>query len=148
MNNQSVVQETVGTPKVFVLSTISGSKTPEETLQSLDKYGIERFVSEEGKLMIKSWTVAADDFVTPEQAAIIRSNTPSSECRDDLDWLSKNLESVREEFGNRWIAIYENRVVGSATKLPELMSQVEKFDKPLITFIPSEPTTWISTYAS
>ena len=44
--------------------------------------------------MIKYWQIGAEDFVSPEQAAIIRSDRPSPEQGDELDWLSKNLANV------------------------------------------------------
>jgi hypothetical protein len=146
MNNQASLQTAMANPEAIYDSITTGAKSSEEILRSLDKFGIEWFVTEGGDLMIKSWTVAAQDFVTPEQAANIRSNRPSTECSDDLDWLSQNLEGVREQFSNKWIAICEKRIVGSSTGIPELMAQVGQFDKPLITFIPAEPTTWVSTY--
>jgi len=148
MNNISAVQEVIGGLKLNIESGASGSKPPEEILRSLDKYDIEWYVSEGGDLWIRSWTVVAEKFVTPEQATVIRAERPSPEGRDDLDWLSKNLEDVKREFANRWIAVCESRVVGSAPNILELLEQVRAFEKPLITFISPEPTTWISTYAN
>lgn len=147
MNGQISLQAAIVDPKLIYDSISTGAKSSEEILRSLDKFGIEWFVTEGGDLMIKSWTVAAQKFVSPEQAADIRSIRPLAECGDELDWLSQNLEGVREQFSNEWIAICENRIVGSSASIAELMSQVVQFDKPLITFIPAEPTTWVSTYA-
>jgi hypothetical protein len=146
MKDQASIQTAMGNPKLIFDSIATGARSSEEILRYLDKFGIEWFVTEGGDLMIKSWTVAAQDFVTPEQAANIRSNRATTEYSDDLDWLSQNLEVVRRQFSNKWIAICENRIVGSSTSIPELMAQVGQFDKPLITFIPAEPTTWVSTY--
>jgi hypothetical protein len=147
MNTNSVAQEMMGGLKLKIASGTSASKSPEEILRALDKYGIEWYVSEEADLLIKSWTVVAEKFVGPEEATVIRAKRPSPECKDDLDWLCKNLEGVKREFLNRWIAVCKNRVVGSAVNVLELMEQVKQFEKPLITFIPGEPPIWKFTYA-
>ncbi len=148
MNTQSSFQTEIGNRSLFIEQIISGSGSPEEVLKSLEKFGFEWHISEEGHSKIKSWTVAAEGFVTPAQAADIRASKPVNECGDDLDWLSKNLENVRAEFGNKWIAICENKIVGSSTSLPELIVQVEQFDKPLITFMTADQSTWTSIYAN
>src|SRR3990172_7429088 len=45
------------------------------------------------------------------------------------------------------VAVYSNEIVASALNLSDLMSHITKFDKPLVTFIPSEPVVWNFTYA-
>jgi hypothetical protein len=132
---------------VRLIST-SGTKSPKEFLETLDKIGIEWYVTEKGTLMIKYWQIGAEDFVPSEQAAIIRSDRPSPEQGDELDWLSKNLPNVRGRYGGQWIAVYNNEIVVAAPDLPDLIRQIGGFDRPLITFIPAEPVVWTFTYAS
>jgi len=132
---------------VRLIST-SGTKSPKEFLETLDKFGIDWYVTEEGTLMIKYWQIGAEDFVPSEQAAIIRSERPSPEQGDELDWLSKNLPNVRGRYSGQWIAVYNNEIVAAAPDFPDLIRQIGGFDRPLITFIPAEPVVWTFTYAS
>ncbi|MGA2466205.1 MAG: DUF5678 domain-containing protein [Thermodesulfobacteriota bacterium] len=129
------------------LKAMLTSANPEETLEMLDKIGLEPFVTEEGGLLVRIWTIAAEDFVPREQAAIIRTKRATPEQSDDLDWLSKNLAVIREQYAGKWIAVYEGAVIDHAPALPELLDRISKFDRPLITFIPAEPITWTFTYA-
>jgi hypothetical protein len=133
-----------------ILRSISGSgtKSPEEFLETLDKFGIEWYVTEKGTLTIKYWQIGAGDFVPPEQAAIIRSDRPSPEQGDELDWLSKNLPNVHGRYGSQWIAVYNNEIVAAAPDLADLIRQIGRFDRPLVTFIPADPVVWTFTYAS
>jgi hypothetical protein len=136
---------------IVSLAVSTGAKSPEEALkvlERLDKIGIESFVTEVGDLLIRYWTVGAQGFVSPEHAAVIRSKRPSPEGTDRLDWLSKNLTLIRSQYGGQWVAIYGNEVVAAAPNLRDLMNQVAGFDRPLITFIPSEPVVWTFTYAN
>ena len=129
------------------LKAMLTSANPEETLEMLDKSGLEPFVTEEGGLLVRIWTIAAEDFVPREQAAIIRAKRATPEQSDDLDWLSKNLAVIRGQYAGKWIAVYEGAVIDHAPALPELLDRISKFDRPLITFIPAEPVTWTFTYA-
>jgi hypothetical protein len=138
----------IGGLKVFVTSVSTGAKSPEEILEALGKYGIEWHLTEEGTLMIRYWQVAAEGFVSPEKAAVIRSRTSPPGQGSELDWLSKNLQRVREEYGGQWVAVYDDRIVAADRNLSNLMTQIGEFDKPLITFIPSEPTVWTFTYVN
>jgi len=140
--------ERIGELKTVISSVITRVKSPEEVLEMLDRFGIESFVTEEGDLLIRFWQVGKEDFVSPEHAAIIRSKRPSPKQSDELDWLSKHLEDIRREYGGQWIAIYENEIVAAAATLPSLLNQIAEYDKPFITFIPSEPIVWTFTYAS
>ena len=133
---------------ILSLISTSGTKSPEEFLETLDKIGIEWYVTEKGTLMIKYWQIGAEDSVPSEQAAMICSDRPSPEQGDDLDWLSKNLPNVRGRYGGQWVAVYNDEIVAAAPDLPDLMRQIGGFDRPLITFIPAEPVVWTFTYAS
>ena len=132
----------------IIISTPTRAKSPEETLESLTEFDIDWYVTEEGTLMIRYWQIAAEDFVSQEQAAEIRLTRQSPEQSDKLDWLSKNLQSIRSKYAGQWIAIYDNRIVAAATNLPDLMNKVIEFDRPFITFISSDQVVWDFTYAS
>lgn len=147
MNFQMKSSETVLDSQITEKYVLTSGKSPEEVLSLLGKYGIEWHVTEEGTLMIKYWQVGAEDFVPIEHAAIIRASSPSPEQSDKLDWLSKNMQNIRSEYGGQWVAVYDDRIVASAQLLPELMNQILEYDRPLITFIPAEPVVWTFTYA-
>ncbi len=128
--------------------TITNAKSPHEELESLTNAGIEWHVTREGTLWYKIWQIGAEDFATPEQVAIIQETQQPPEQSDELDWLSSNLNSIRQDYAGQWIAIYENRIVGSAEDLPGLLTQIAQIDKPFITFIPSGQIVWNFTYAN
>jgi len=137
----------IGEVKANLKAMLTSAKSPEETLEMLDRIGLEPFVTEEGDLLVRIWTVAAEDFVPREEAAIIRAKRATSEKSDDLDWLSKNLAAIRGQYAGEWIAVYEGKVIDHAPALPELLGRISEFERPLITFIPAEPVTWTFTYA-
>jgi len=133
--------------KTFVTSMATSAKSPEETLEMLDRMGLEPFVTEEGDLYFRSWTIAAQGFVTPEYAAIIRSKRTTPEHGNELDWLSKNLADIQLQYAGQWIAIYANAVVAASPTLHDLLGQIVGIDRPFITFIPTGPVVWKFTYA-
>jgi hypothetical protein len=143
--------EKIGDLKTILTSvTATGTKSLDQalnTLDRLDRLGIESFVTEEGDLWIKFWEIEAEDFVSPEHAAVIRSKRTAPEGIDNLDWLSKNLPHIRSQYGGQWIAVHSNAVVAAALNLSHLMNQIVEYDRPLITFIPAEPVVWTFTYA-
>ena len=137
----------IGEVKANLKAMLTSAKSPEQTLEMLDKIGLEPFVTEEGDLLVRIWTIAAEDFIPREEAAIIRTKRAASEQSDHLDWLSKNLAVIRGQYAGKWIAVYEGAVIDHAPALPELLDRISQFDRPLITFIPAEPVTWTFTYA-
>lgn len=143
--------EKIGELKTTLTSGAStGAKSLEQaldTLDTLDRFGTESFVTEEGDLWIKFWEIEAEDFVSPEHAAVIRSKRIAPEGTDKLDWLSKNLTHIRSQYGGQWVAIHSNAVVAAALNLSHLMDQIAEYDRPLITFIPAESVVWTFTYA-
>jgi len=151
MKYSTQVFKEIGDFKSVIESISVAAKKPAEALFALDKLGIESYVTEEGHLMIRYWQIGAEDFLTPEQAAIIRTSRPSPEESSPIDWVSKNLEILRHEYASKWIAVHDNAVVASAvasaSSLPELISQISGFDRPFITVIPAEPIVWNFTYA-
>jgi len=152
MTNSIKTYEVMSDSKTIFKSIGStGAKSPEEALtflERLDTMEIESFVTETGDLFIRYWTIEAQSFVNPEHVAVIRSKRPSPKGTDKLDWLSRNLTLIRSQYHGQWVAIYSNEVVAAAPNLPDLMSQVTEFDRPLITFIPTEPIVWTFTYAN
>ena len=140
--------EEIRSLKNSIVSTSSGAKSPHEVLEALTKFNIDWYVTEKGTLMIRYWQVAAEGFVSPEQAAAIRLARQSPEQSDELDWLSKNLDSIRRDYAGRWVAIYENRIVAASDELPNLMNKITQFEKPFITFIPADQIVWTFTYAN
>jgi hypothetical protein len=141
----------IGELKTVITSvTATGARSPEEALETLgrlDRLGIESFVTEEGDLYIKSWTIGAENFVSPEHAAVIRSKRRSPEHGNELDWLSKNLADIQPRYVGQWIAIYANAVVAANPTLHDLLGQIAGIDGPFITFIPTGPVVWKFTYA-
>lgn len=131
----------------IIASTSTGDKSPQEALEALTRAGFDCYVTEGGDLAIKYWQIIKG-FVSSEQAAIIRTTQQPQEQTDELEWLSKNLESIRPDYADQWVAISGNRIVAANSDLPNLMSQITQFDKPFITFIPSDQIVWNLTYAS
>lgn len=131
----------------IIESSFVGTMSPEEVLVTLDKRGLESYVTEEGALYIKTWQLGAENFVPPRHAMAIRSSRQAPDESNKLDWLSRNLQDVREEFGGKWVAVHCNEIVAFAPNLPDLMHQVASIDNPLVTFIPEEPVVWNFTYA-
>lgn len=135
----------------FISSASTQGATGDEVLDYLDKMKIDWCVSEEGSLVLRYWQIGADTFVPPEKAAIIRSTKSSSEQVDNLDWLNKNLDKIRESHSGKWIAIHKNAIVASGPNMPGVLSQLGQLagiDKPLITYIPEEPILWTFAYAN
>jgi len=149
MKYSTKVYEDIKAVKTTTITSVcTGAKSPEEVFETLDRLGFESYVTKEGDLWVKSWQIGAEGFVSPGQVAVIRSNRPSLERVDKLDWLSKNLQNIRGRYSDQWVAVYSNEIIAAASNLPDLMSQIGGFDRPLITFIPAEPVVWTFTYAS
>jgi len=147
MNYSAKTSEEIGALTATIASTSTGARSPEEVLEALTKFGIDWYITEEGNLMIRYWQIGAQGFVSPEKAAEIRLTRRSPEQGDELDWLGRNLESIRSRYASQWVAIYENRIVAAAADLPSLMNQITQFDKPFVTFIPADQIVWTFTYA-
>src|SRR3990170_8109630 len=139
--------EKIGDFKSVIESMSIEAQSPTELLSALDRIGIESYVTEEGHLIIRYWQIGAEDFVPPEQASIIRTSRHLPDQGDNMDWLSKNLQTIRQEYGGKRVAGYNQRIVASSSTLTSLMNQIEEYDRPLITLIPAEPVIWTFTYA-
>jgi len=147
MKLSTMTFEKIGDFKSVIESLSIEAQSPTELLSALDRIGIESYVTEEGHLMIRYWQIGAEDFVPPEQASIIRTSRRPTDQADNMDWLSKNLQTIRQEYGGKWVAVYNERIVASSFTLPDLVNQIEEYDRPLITLIPAEPVIWKFTYA-
>lgn len=130
-----------------IISAVAG-RSPEETLEALDRYGMQWHVSKGGDLLLRSWQVVAKGFVSPEQAAEIRIGREMPEELDHLEWLSSNLEELRRLYAGQWIAIAHGEVVASAPTLPELVEAAETvgIERPFVTFITEQDITWNMAY--
>jgi hypothetical protein len=138
-------RDTIGDFRKTIKSVTTYAKSPEEVLAHLDKLGLESYVTEKGDLAVKCWQIH-EGIVSEEYAAIIRSSQSSPMERDKMDWLSKNLQTIQQEYAGQWIAVGDGEIVAAAPTLPELLILIGDVGKPLITFIPAEPTVWTFTY--
>lgn len=145
------VSGSVGDPAVKqideIISAVAGI-SPEETLEALDRYGIESYISGEGTLFIRYWQVVAERFVSPERAAEIRISQREPEHVANLDWLSSNMAELRRLYTGQWIAIAHGEVIASAPTLPELVEATEATGvaSPFVTFMAEQETTWDMAY--
>jgi len=137
--------DTIGDLRKTIESVSTWDKSPEEILEHLDKIGLKCYVTEKGDLLVKCWQII-EGFVSEEYAAIIRTGRSSPMEGDKMDWLSKNLQTIKEKYAGQWIAIGDNEIVASSPVLPELLTLIGDIDRPLVTFIPAEPIVWTFTY--
>jgi hypothetical protein len=140
-----VTEDFVGRLRQTIDVVSTGSYSAEEIMAHLDKIGMESFVTEKGDLAIKCWQII-EGFVSEEQAAVIRSTRSSPAEGSEMDWLSENLQSIQERYAGQWIAVRDNEIVASALTLPELLTLIADIDKPLVTFISTEPVVWEHIY--
>jgi len=135
--------------KDFLRSAVTGSRSPEETLQQLDSYGVDWYLTEEGHLMIRYWQIGAEGFVSPEQVGTIIAGRTIPTEGPALEWVSRNLEVLRQQYAGQWIAITGNQVVAHAQSLSDLLPQLSApgAERPFVTQIPAAPIVWHTTYA-
>ena len=140
--------DAVGEPisETIVYSLATSGKTPEEIF-ALSPFDIKWHISETGALWMKSWQVL-EDFVTPEKAMEIRFLEEPEQEHRELDWLSVNLQLLRDQYPDRWVAISNNEVIEAANTLNELIQILPENVSPFITFIPSEPVVWDFAYGN
>ncbi len=130
-------------------SALTSASSPAEVLKQLSSYGIEWYLTEKGTLAIKYWQIGAEDFVRPEQVAALREGSSEPPEADALEWVSKNLPDLRNQYPGKWVAVVDNWVACSADDLPSLMRQLseEGVERPFITQIPTHEIVWTTTYA-
>ncbi len=138
-------EDTIGDFRKTIESVSTCAESPQEILAHLDKIGMECYETQKGDLTVKCWRFI-EDFVSDEYAAIIRSYRSSPMEGDKMDWLSKNLQTIQEKYAGQWIAVGDNEIIASAPALPELLILIGDIDRPLVTFIPTEPIVWTFTY--
>lgn len=57
---------------------------------------------------------------------------------DNVQWLSNNLPWIREKYKNRWVAVYENKIIASNNEPAELIRKTRGLHESFITFIPED----------
>ena len=139
-----------GSTEEIVRSAVTGSRSQEEILEQLNSIGIEWYVTDQGHLLIRSWRVAAEDFVPIERVDDIRQGRKVPDESDALEWLSANLEDLNREYAGNWIAISDNAVVAASTTLQRLLSLIDerRIQNPFLTRVPEEPIIWETAYAN
>lgn len=139
------------TARDLIESALTGNLPFEEKLAflgGLEEADVESYLTEEGDLWVRYWQIGGRGFADRGEAAVIRQSRSVPGRANELDWLSRNLDSVREQYDGQWIAISGNEVSVSASSLSELMNQITELDQPFITFISPEPVVWSFTYAN
>jgi hypothetical protein len=133
--------------KLTIESVPTSGLSPEEILQRLDSYGVEWYLTEQGDLMVKSWQVGAEGFVSPERVGTIQIGPVPAEA-SSLQWVSHNLAELRQQHAGQWVAVVGEQVAAAAPTLPLLLDRVGELgiDRPFLTEIPAGPITWITTY--
>ncbi|HPC03420.1 MAG TPA: DUF5678 domain-containing protein [Syntrophales bacterium] len=134
--------------KIILESTSISSSTPESILKQFDTYGIEWHLTEKGDLFIKSWCIAAENFVPPEYVMELRNISESHSEANSLDWVSKHLSELTENYPGKWIAVKNGLVVADSDNVISLMKQLhdQSIESPFITKIPIQPVVWETTY--
>lgn len=140
-----VSENVIGNLRKIINSVPTGATSCEEILEHLERIGIEYHVTKTGDLALKYWQLFRG-FVSEEHAAVIRANRSSPPEGNRMDWLSENLQLIQERFAGQWIAVGDNEIISSAPTLPDLLALIGDIDKPLVTFMPSEPILWTFTY--
>ena len=129
---------------------VTSGRPPEEIFRQLDLYGIHWYVTDQGDLLIRSWQVAAEEFVPAEKVAEVRQSQTVPNDADALEWVSTNLEQLTSEYAGSWIAVSNNAVAAASINLHELLSriQAQSIQNPLITRVPEAPIIWETAYAN
>ena len=92
---------------------------------------------------------AAEQVYPPSPFA--RSQSSSGLSTDNLlAWFANNLETLRNQYGTRWILIKDNSVIDSSDDPTELqlVARRKGIAGPYITKIPPSSTIWRTAYGS
>lgn len=130
---------------------VSTGNHVEEFLEGLDAVNIEWYITEQGHLFTRQWRLEAENFVPAEQVEPLQDGREPPAEVTQLEWLSRNLDSLRKKHPGQWAAIAEFGVsLVVAGTLPQLMEKIaeDKIQNPFITQIPSDNVVWDTTYAS
>ena len=139
----------VGDTLKILESTVTSGRPRQEILQQLDSIGVEWYVTDQGSLWVRSWQVAAKDFIPIESVAEVRQGHTIPNDADALEWVSANLEHLTREYAGNWIAVSNNSVAAASTTLQELLCLIEaqSIHDPFLTQVPKGPITWNMAYA-
>lgn len=133
--------------KTFLDSVITPGAEPHRVLEQLDFAGIEHYVTPRGDLMIKTWQVAAEGFLSPTAVPLLQQTPPT--VGDALNWVSEHLNELREQYPGQWIAVSDGAVRAAAPTLPVLLAlaNAQGVAKPFVTQVPAGEVLWTMTYA-
>ena len=134
----------------LINSIVTGGSAPEEVLKEINSYGMKWHLTETGDLWLKSWRLGAENFVPAENVMKIREGGEVHSEANALEWVSKNLSYLRQEYPGKWIAVVDDEVVCASDSLTDLMQQLHdnNIEQPFITEIPAQPVVWTTTYAN
>lgn len=149
MTPMATIRDATSVPTEFPEAEVTGADTPEEVIETLNEYGVSWHLTQGGELWIRGWKVAAEEFIRPEDVPALRAENPREHETDDLDWVSRNLDQLREDYGGEWIAVVDGVVVGANPLLPGLVAQLNEQDvvDPFITQVPAGDVVWETAYA-
>ena len=138
------------TSKMMLEFAVTSGRSPEEILWQLDSIGIEWYVTNQGDLSIKTWQIAAENFVPAESVDDIRRCHVIPDDADSLEWVSANLEYLSRECAGSWIAVNDNMVVAASKNLANLLSSIEtqQIQNPFLTQVPDGPIIWETAFAN
>ena len=117
-------------------------------MEQLELAGVDSYVTAEGRLLVKAWQLAAEFFVPPESVSQIMEDRAEGMETDALEWVSRNLGHLTQEYPGRWIAVADDRVLCASQDLVHLMEQLREVEveRPFVTQIPAEPIIWDTAY--
>lgn len=133
--------------KTIIESALTSGGGPQQILEQLDTLGVEWFVTQQRDLMIKTWQVGAENFMSPAEVPHLQQN-PAAPV-DPLNWVSGHLNELREQYPGQWIAVSGNEVRASAATLQVLLALVnaQGLQKPFVTQVPDGEILWTTAYA-
>jgi hypothetical protein len=141
------VTTTADVTKAIIASSVAADSGYRQVLAQLESLGVEWFVTNQGDLMVKSWQVVSEGFVSPGEVPFIGQHAPPE--ADPLNWVSAHLEELRAQYPGQWIAVVGNQIQAAAPTLPALLALVnaQGIQSPFVTQIPAGDITWNLTYA-
>jgi hypothetical protein len=142
---------TIGETFKFLDSISTSSVDPEEIVEKLNALDVDWWITESGDLFIRYWQLGARDFMPPEHVARVLADQVPPAQADKLEWVSQQLNTLRETYSGQWVAITDEGVVASAPDLSQLLAAIDELGQtiePFITQIPEEAPIWNMTYAA
>ena len=144
MNVFSIGSTTTG----IIESLVTSGLPVDDILKQLDSLGIDWYLTEQGDLILRYWQVVAERLVPVEHVARIRASQSVPTAAEALEWLSTNLDDLRTQYADQWLAIVGHEVVASAPDLPSLLTATAGLEAvtPFITQIPAQPVSWQTAF--